>query len=556
MKADHNIDDSTEGHGSQGIVAWFRRWTIGRRLGAGFTMAVAITAALGIFALVQVLSLGRQFESVAAENIPSLEYIAKVEHLAVQNRLLVYKHISSSSKEDMAQLERHFAENGKVILDALDSYAKLSRTAEDREIVEGIKAVRQEYLTKSSQIFERSRSSEDNKATYELARAELDPIGQKYSAALAQATEHENHSVAVAAAEFNRGISTTKKGVAIGLVVAIVSGVLIGIVIARTIGSVLRRVSNSLAEGADQVASSSTQVSAASQGLAEGASEQAASLEETGSSLEEMAGMTRRNSESAGKANELARQARQAADTGATDMTAMKEAMNEIKASSDDISKIIKTIDEIAFQTNILALNAAVEAARAGAAGAGFAVVADEVRALAQRSAQAAKETAAKIESARIKSTQGVEISDKVAARLSEIVMKVRQVDELIAEVSTASREQSQGVGQITTAVSQMDKVVQASASSAEETAAAAEELSGQAHLMRTNVSDLLALVSGNIVAVESESKWSTAEAASERHAVKPTQRSQFLAPRTLRQKIPNRSTAGNLSAELTFKDI
>jgi methyl-accepting chemotaxis protein len=229
--------------------------------------------------------------------------------------------------------------------------------------------------------------------------------------------------------------------------------------------------------------------------LAQGASEQAASLEETSSSLEEMAGMTNRNAENATKANELARQARQAADTGAGDMQAMSAAMNDIKVSSDDIAKIIKTIDEIAFQTNILALNAAVEAARAGEAGMGFAVVAEEVRALAQRSAQAARETADKIEGAITKTAQGVQITEKVAKSLSEIVDKARQVDQLVAEVSTASREQSQGVQQITTAVSQMDKIVQSNAAGAEESASAAEELNAQSYALQEAVGELLALV-------------------------------------------------------------
>ncbi len=138
------------------------------------------------------------------------------------------------------------------------------------------------------------------------------------------------------------------------------------------------------------------EIGGSSQSLAEGAGEQAASLEETSSSLEELSSMTKRNAENAQKANDLAKQARNAADLGIADMQAMSAAMAAIKGSSDDIAKIIKTIDEIAFQTNILALNAAVEAARAGEAGMGFAVVADEVRNLAQRSAQAAKETAAK----------------------------------------------------------------------------------------------------------------------------------------------------------------
>ena len=211
-----------------------------------------------------------------------------------------------------------------------------------------------------------------------------------------------------------------------------------------------------------------------------------------------MASMTKRNAENAQKANELAKQARSAADKGTADMQTMNAAMAAIKASSDDIAKIIKTIDEIAFQTNILALNAAVEAARAGEAGMGFAVVADEVRSLAQRSAQAAKETAAKIEGAITKTAQGVGVSNQVSETLNEIATKAREVDELVAEVASASREQTQGIAQVNTAVGQMDKVTQSNAANAEESAAAAEELNAQAALMKESVAELLQLVGGS----------------------------------------------------------
>jgi signal transduction histidine kinase len=274
-----------------------------------------------------------------------------------------------------------------------------------------------------------------------------------------------------------------------------VVGFLIAHFLSLTMTRPIREIIGRLTGAASQTAAAADEISNASQTLAHGASDQAASIEETSASLEELSSMTRRNAENAQKANDLAKQERQAADRGATDMGAMNAAMDALKTSSDDIAKIIKTIDEIAFQTNILALNAAVEAARAGEAGMGFAVVADEVRTLAQRSAQAAKETAAKIEGAISRTGQGVEISRQVSATLNEIVTKARQVDELVAEVAGASREQSHGITQINKAVGQMDKVTQANAASAEESAAAAQELNAQAAMMKQAVTELMELV-------------------------------------------------------------
>ncbi len=303
----------------------------------------------------------------------------------------------------------------------------------------------------------------------------------------------------------NDGVANGKQLVAsvhnisTSLVVVSALGVLLGIGLAFiTVRSTNRRLTDvavTLNDGANQVSSAAGQVSASSQTLAEGSSQQASSLEETSSSLEEMSSMIKRNSESTFKANELAKEARTAADKGVGDMRTMATAMEAIKVSSDDIAKIIKTIDEIAFQTNILALNAAVEAARAGEAGMGFAVVADEGRNLAQRCAQAATETATQIESTIAQSGQGVEITGKVAAALNEIVTKVRQVDELVTEVAGASREQTQGITQINAAVGQMDKVTQGNAATAEESAAAAEELNAQAETMKRSVAELLQLV-------------------------------------------------------------
>jgi methyl-accepting chemotaxis protein len=295
-------------------------------------------------------------------------------------------------------------------------------------------------------------------------------------------------------------IQKTTRAAEIGVTALTIADLLAGIgfaiLIITGLGRALKLMAASLDQGTDEIVAASCQVSASSLALAEGASEQAASLEETSASLEEISSMTRKNAANAQTAKELANAARVAADSGASDMQKMSLAMHEIKSSSDDISKIIKTIDEIAFQTNILALNAAVEAARAGEAGMGFAVVADEVRNLAQRSAQAARETAAKIETAIAKTSQGVQMSRKVSESLVEIVTHVRQADELVAQIASASKEQSEGIGQVNSAVTQLEKVVQSNAATAEESASAAEQLNAQAQSLQ-GILDKLQLLTG-----------------------------------------------------------
>ena len=193
--------------------------------------------------------------------------------------------------------------------------------------------------------------------------------------------------------------------------------------------------------------------------------------------MEETARMTSLNAANAHTARNLAAETRASAETGAVDMKEMMIAMDAIKQASDNISKIVKSIDEIAFQTNILALNAAVEAARAGDAGAGFAVVADEVRNLAQRSALAARETSEKIADSMTKSNRGLQISSKVSGSLDQIVDRARQVEALVSEIANASKEQSQGVEHINVAMAEIGHVTQSNAANAEGCASAAHEL-------------------------------------------------------------------------------
>jgi methyl-accepting chemotaxis protein len=285
----------------------------------------------------------------------------------------------------------------------------------------------------------------------------------------------------------------------------IVAGALFAWIIIRSVTLPITRTAAHLATESEKANASALRVAQASQSIAEGASEQASSLEQTSSSLREMADMTQRNSENAQNAKGLANEARETADIGAAEMAQMKAAMGAIKESSVEISKIIKTIDDIAFQTNILALNAAVEAARAGDAGLGFAVVADEVRSLAQRSAEAAKETAARISMSTEKSEQGVLISDKMATNLAAILEKTRQLDERIAEIAESSRQQNEGIAQVNNAVASMDKVTQENAALADQSASASEELKAQAAQVRIEVAGLMRMAHGNGAKVSSE---------------------------------------------------
>jgi len=253
-----------------------------------------------------------------------------------------------------------------------------------------------------------------------------------------------------------------------------------------------------ISKGAAQVALVAGQISSASQSLAQGSSEQAASIEETSASSEEINSMARRNTENSRAAAELVSESQQKCARTSRSLEQMVAAMGEIKAQSGKIAKVIKVVDEVAFQTNILALNASVEAARAGEAGLGFAVVADEVRNLSQRCAQAARDTSALIEESIARSDDGQAKVDQVAGAIRAVTEDAAKVKSLVEEVSRGSQEQTVGTEQVARAIAQMEQVTQQTAANAEQSAAAAQVLNMQSAGLREVVERLAAMVGGS----------------------------------------------------------
>jgi len=281
----------------------------------------------------------------------------------------------------------------------------------------------------------------------------------------------------------------------------------------NTTAEVLEDAIAQVALASDQVTSASREIASSSQQVAEGASLQASSLEETSSSLEQMSSMTKQNAESAQVADTIVTETSQAARTGSESMNQMSDAMSKIREASVSTSAIIRDINEIAFQTNLLALNAAVEAARAGEAGRGFAVVAEEVRSLALRAKEAAQRTEGLIKASVKLADNGEQLSQAVSLRFSEIVTSVQKTATIIKEISKASSEQSRGIEQVNTAISNMDAVTQRNASNAEESASAAQELSAQAQTLTDMVKQFTVRrkeTGLNIMQSRNDDRWSS----------------------------------------------
>ena len=476
-------------------------WTIPRRISFGFITLVVLSIILGLVGLWRVRDINTNVLQLATNSVPSVVSLNKIIQLNNESARQVRKAVDFATDDKaVAAAEAAFGVNRKSADEEMKGYENLISDDRDRQLFKTAERARTAFLNAADRALGmiRAKGEKSELEAQNLMRTEIDST-------LEQTTKGFNDDIDynITLAEKEAAMAKTKVNwsflIILPLLITAASiGALIGWAIIRAVSGALGAISDSLEEGATQTASASGQLSTASQSLAEGCNEQGSSVAETSAALEEMSVMIRNTADNAEKAKSFANQARVAAQSGAQTMVDMNTAMHAIEASSAEVAKIVKNIDEIAFQTNILALNAAVEAARAGEAGAGFAVVADEVRSLAQRSAAAAKETAEKIEAAIANSRRGSVSCGKVGESLDEIVQKVAAADALVAEISTAAKEQSQGIQQVGTAMTQLDKVTQGNATNAQQSASAAEQLNSQAHTMQDTVAYLRSLVSGN----------------------------------------------------------
>ena len=397
------------------------------------------------------------------------------------------------TKDNVAAQKQKFDETASRVKKTLAEMRHLVSSDAEQSALEGVDAKVGEWLG----LYEKYLSlvwGKEFDAAHEIILEKIYPVTESLDKAGKQIVARQQEALAAASQEATARVSGARTAafLLLGLSLAVGGGVYW---IVRSTGLVLRRFAGELGQVTEEVAAAASQVSSSSSSLAQGASQQAASLQETSSSSREISSMAQKSAESCKTAALKMDDASQRVAEANKSLQEMVASMDAISASSDKISRIIKVIDEIAFQTNILALNAAVEAARAGQAWLGFAVVADEVRSLAQRCSQAARDTAGLIEESIAMSREGKGKFDQVIRTVRSITESASEVKVLVDSIEVASREQTRGVDYMADAITRTDAVTQANAASAEENAAAGEELNSQSAVLKNIVDDLVALV-------------------------------------------------------------
>ena len=470
--------------------------SLGRKLLFGFASMLAVVLLTSGGALVVTRSLNGDLERAvgvtARKQYLAGEVSAATSEMAASEQGTMLAEMLSD-KGHAAQYQETFRARAAALQKALDELSQLAQGGETESIVKNLKQ-QASMLLQGHEELSRSVASDKMDAALETFSQKVLPRIDEIGKAAVSLVDGENRELAAAsAASASQSSRTTAATVTLTLL-ALGVGVAVFLIVRQAKGS-LKTLSAKIADSAAHVANASKQVSASSQSLAQGASEQAASLEETSASTEEIVSITRRNADHASEVAALMEKTGEDSCESNRALDRMVEQMKEIDGSSHKIARIIKVIDEIAFQTNILALNAAVEAARAGEAGLGFAVVADEVRNLAQRCAQAARDTAGLIEESIATAGDGNAKLDQMAGAVRSVTESSIRVKALVDQVNLGSQEQARGMEQISRAIVQMEQVTQKTAAGAEQTASAGAELDGHASTLRDLVREMHLMV-------------------------------------------------------------
>lgn len=473
-------------------------WSIGRKLYSGTSVLIALLAVTGAGALVALRDMHDELETAANRTARKLELSLVVEANLIAMKAGERRVLLAAFGRDAslgAEAVKEIVTARTAIEQTTAELEPLLVTAEGRGFVDDMTAAVGMWTDVDAEVQRLAAASEPERA-WAKAVADANPLLDRATGLatrlVAQQRDMFDASLVSAQTSYARTLAAMIAIIGIGMLVA---GVVMWTV--RGVTRVLGHTSSELQAGSEQVVSAAAQVATSAEALSQGASEQAASLEEISASMEEMASMARANSDSSVQVVDLMSSTSVAVSDANQSIEQMVVSMGAIVDSSGKVGKILKTIDEIAFQTNLLALNAAVEAARAGDAGLGFAVVADEVRSLAQRSAAAARDTAELIDEAIGNASTGEKRVRDVSNAIENITQTIAQVKRLVDDVSSASVQQAEGVNQVAQAVAQMEQVTQSNAASAEESAAASEELNSQAETTMNAVARLEAMVRG-----------------------------------------------------------
>lgn len=474
--------------------------TIGKKLTLSFAAMAVLTVSLGYSSLTAIGSLSSELTEATRRTARNIEIGGNMQSIAFDLRSNARAIVLASALKhdnDFVVARQKFRDQTKNLEKMLVEIRPLLSFERGRRDADQVEAELRSWTAVVEEIGKLCLEGKLVEAD-EVRTTKQRPIADRLAAA-AQDIIEINKAILAKTASDGEETAFRSRWIAFLMIgISLATGFVV-LLLVRRINRDLRQAITELSQGAEQTANAAGEVSSSSQALAQGSSEQAASLEETSASTEQISSMAQRNTENSRSAADLVMSSGKKFEQANQSLEDSVAAMDEINSQSGKISKIIKVIDEISFQTNILALNAAVEAARAGESGLGFAVVADEVRNLAQRCAQAAKDTTALIEDSNVKSRDGKIKVDQVAAAIHAITAEAMQVKTLVDDVNQGSQEQARGIEQIGRAITQMEQVTQTTAASAEEGAAAAEELNAQSETLKDIVGRLNEMVGGSL---------------------------------------------------------